>query len=178
MMAYNYEDDSPVSQNPARQSQPYEVVSFNYKLALAIWFVPALLVGMVMAAINLRSYDTVLSINLEDGDDILRTEQRTARGWPYVLASVAPSTKRWTLCWFGIIIDGIIALAAMIITAGTSRFVAAFVDYDVNKPIQKQVHRLLRGKPKKVAPKRSAPSGRMPTSGPPRVRRPQRPPDD
>ena len=147
-------------------------------MLLAIWLVPGILVGLLMTGVNLRTYDTVLSINPEDGDDFLRAEQRTARGWPYVLASVDPSTKRWSLNGFGIVVDGIIVLAAMIITAGTSRFVAAFVDYDVNKPIQKQVQRLLHGKPKKAAPKRSAPSGRMPASGAPRVRRPRRPADD
>lgn len=175
-MAYDYEDDSPRPQTPARE--PVDYFSYSYKMALAIWIVPAIVVGMMMAAINLRTYDTVLVINPEDGDDFLKSEQRIARGWPYVLASVERSSSRWALNGFGFCIDGIIALAAMIITAGTSRYVAAFVDYDVNKPIQKQVHKLFRGRPKKAAPKRSAPSGRMPMTGAPKVRRPKPPLDN
>ena len=133
---------------------------------------------MLMGMLNLRTYDSFVSINPEDGDDFMRTEQRTGCGWPYVLASQDPSTRRWTLSGFGVVIDGIITLAAMIITAGTSRFVAAFIDENVSEPIPKQVRRMLRGKPKKVTAKRSRLSGRMPSSGPPRARRPTRPVDD
>src|SRR5579864_8913621 len=105
-MAYDYEDDSRHEQTPVRQSA--EFISTSYKTALAIWIVPAIVVGMLMTALNLRSYDTVLSINLEDGDDFMRTEQRKACGWPYVLASVGPSSHRWTLSGFGVVVDGII----------------------------------------------------------------------
>jgi hypothetical protein len=178
MMAYDYEDDSSRSQNPAKQAQPSKFVSLNYKLALATWFVPVIVVGLVMAAINLRSYDTVMSLNYANEEDFLRTEQRTARGWPYVLASVERATSRWSLNTFGIVVDGIIALAAMIITAGTSRFFAAFVDNDVNMPLQTQMQRLLRGNSRKAAPQRSAPSSRKTGSGPPRVRRRSRPVDE
>lgn len=176
-MAYDYKDDAPPERNPVRE--PAEVFSTSYQAALAIWIVPAIVVGMLMAGLNLRSYDTVLSINLEDGDDFLRTEQRKACGWPYVLASVAPSSRRWTLSGFGVAMDGIILLAAMVITAGTTRFIGACVDEEVSDPIPKQVRRLFRGRTKKVKSKRSAPSGRLsPSDGAPRVRRPKRPVDD
>ena len=175
-MAYDYEDESPYSQTPARQ--PVDFLSLSYKMALAIWIVPAILAGMLMAAINVPSHDAFLSINPEDGEDFLRTEWRSARGWPCVLASEDPATRRWTLHGFGIFIDVTVVIAAMAITGGSTRFLAAFVDYEVNRPIQKQVRRLLRGNPK-PAPKRSGSSGRASSSGgPPRVRRPRRPTDD
>lgn len=175
-MAYDDEDGAPDEQGPARQ--PAETFPTTYQMALAIWVGPALIVGMLLGMLNLRTYDGFISINPDDGDDFMRTEQRPACGWPYVLASQSPSTKRWVLSGFGVVVDGIIVLAAMIITAGTTRFVAAIVDENVSEPIPKQIRQFLHGKPKKVAAKRSAPSGRMPSSGPPRVRRPKRPQDD
>ena len=72
---------------------------------------------------------------------------------------------------FGIVVDGIIVLAAAIITGATTRFIAAFVDYDVNRPIQKQVHRLFQTHPKPAA-------RHSRSDGPARSRRRYRPPTD
>jgi hypothetical protein len=172
-MAYEFDDDLPRAQRPVRQAP--EVLSTTYITALVVWFGPAILVGMLMLALNLSSYDTILSLNLEDGEDFMRTEQRKACGWPYVLASVVPATQRWSLSMFGVVTDVIIALAAMIITAGTCRFVAAFVDDTVNKPIHKQVRRILRGRPNRT---QSGTSSRTSPPGSARARRPRPRTDD
>jgi len=175
-MGYDDEGDLPNEQRHPRQHSAS--LSTSYQMALAVWIGPALIVGVLMGMLNLRTYDSMISINPEDGENFLRTEERTGCGWPYVLASQNPSTKRWSLVGFGVVVDGIIVFAAMVITAGTSRFMAAIVDDEVSEPIPKQIRRILRGKSKKVASKRSTPSGRMPSSGSPRARRPKRPADD
>lgn len=170
-MAYDYESGSSRSESRARQ--PADAHSSSYRMALAIWIAPAIVTGLLMIALNLRKYDTVLAINYES-DEFLQTQQRTACGWPYVIASSDPATGRWSLSGFGVSVDGIIVFAAVVIAGATSRYIAAFVDYDVNRPIQKQVQWLFHSKSKKAAPKPK----RSSASGAPRHRRPRRPTDD
>jgi len=175
-MTYDDERQLPNANGPGQRAS--ESFPTTYQTALAIWVGPALVVGMLMGTLNLRTYDSMISINPDDGEDFMRTEQRTGCGWPYVLASEHPATKSWSLVGFGLVIDGIIVFAAMVITAGTTRFVGAIIDDKVSEPIPKQIRRFLRGRPQKVAPKRSGPSGRRPSSGAAPVRRPRRPVDD
>ena len=164
----DYDDDSRRSRDSV--DAPTRGASSSYQVALAIWLVPPLLAAFLMLCLNLRTYESMININYGT-DDFLEMENRTGCGWPYVLASVEPATRRWRLNGFGIVVDGIILLAAAIITGATTRFIAAFVDYDVNRPIQKQVRGLLQSHPRPAA-KRSRPNG------PARARRRYRPPAD
>src|SRR5262249_32329576 len=115
-MAYNYDSESSRSENQARR--PANAGSSSYHIALAIWIAPAIVTGLLMIALNLRKYDTVLSLNYEE-DEFMKAQQRTALGWPYVIASADPATGRWTLSGFGVSVDSIIVFAAVVIAGAT-----------------------------------------------------------
>ena len=164
----NYEDEYPRARSSASSNDAG--VAPSYIVALMVWFIPPLVAGVLMLALNLRMYQNFTSINPE-GEEFLKAENQTACGWPYVMATRDPQTRNWVLNGFGVTIDGIIVLAAACIVGAAFRFVAAFVDYDVNLPIQRQVHQLFRRRPK---PTRTRPR----SAGPVRRRRPNRPPVD
>src|SRR5437867_786038 len=72
-MANDYEDDLSRTEPPIRQARD---LSSNYLMALAVWLGPSIVVGMLLFALNVSSYDTILS----SGDEFMQTEQRRICG--------------------------------------------------------------------------------------------------